>query len=95
MRTYCRKHVSHQQYAEDLCSNLIRWLKRKSRRLSQEWLEAALPQIVTVWGWNQHIPFWNHCIPQIPGEENLFQLGNGINPLYHNASVVSQPYEKH
>lgn len=40
MRTYC--HVGHQQYAEDLCSNLTRWIRRKSRRLSREWLEAAL-----------------------------------------------------
>ena len=40
MRTYC--HVSHQHYAENLCNNLIKWLKRKSRRLSPEWLEAAL-----------------------------------------------------
>jgi hypothetical protein len=36
MRTY------HQQYAENLCANLTRWLKRKSRRISQEWVEAAL-----------------------------------------------------
>ena len=40
MRTYCQ--VSHRQYAKNLCSNLTRWLRRKSRRLSQEWLEAAL-----------------------------------------------------
>jgi len=42
MRTYRQEYTSHQQYAEDLCSNLTRWLRRKSRRLSQEWLEAAL-----------------------------------------------------
>jgi hypothetical protein len=42
VRTYRQKYVSHQQYAEDLCSHLTRWLRRKSRRLSQEWLEAAL-----------------------------------------------------
>ena len=42
MRTYRQKYISHQQYTEDLCSNLTRWLRRKSRRLSQEWLEAAL-----------------------------------------------------
>jgi len=42
VRTYRQKYVSHQQYAEDLCSHLTRWLKRKSRRLSQEWLEATL-----------------------------------------------------
>jgi hypothetical protein len=42
MRTYRRKPVSHQQYAQELCNNLIRWLKRKSRRLLSEWLEAAL-----------------------------------------------------
>ncbi len=42
MRIYCQKHMSHQQYAEDLHSNLIRQLMRKSRRLSQQWLDAAL-----------------------------------------------------
>jgi hypothetical protein len=42
MRTYCQEYASHQQYAENLCNNLTRWLRRKSRRLSQEWLEAAL-----------------------------------------------------
>ena len=42
MRTYRRKPVPHQQYAQELCNNLIRWLKRKSRRLLSEWLEAAL-----------------------------------------------------
>ncbi len=42
MRTYRRKPVCHQQYAQELCNNLIRWLKRKSRRLLHEWLEAAL-----------------------------------------------------
>jgi hypothetical protein len=42
MRTYRQEYVSHQQYAEDLCNHLTRWLRRKSRRLSQEWLEAAL-----------------------------------------------------
>jgi hypothetical protein len=42
MRTYRQEYTSHQQYAQDLCSNLTRWLRRKSRRLSQEWLEAAL-----------------------------------------------------
>ena len=42
MRTYRREPVCHQQYAQELCNNLIRWLKRKSRRLLREWLEAAL-----------------------------------------------------
>jgi hypothetical protein len=42
MRTYRRKPVSHQQYAQKLRNNLTRWVKRKSRRLLSEWLEAAL-----------------------------------------------------
>ena len=42
MRTYRQKPVTHGQYAEELCDNLIRWLKRKSRRLLHEWLDAAL-----------------------------------------------------
>lgn len=42
MHTYRRKPVPHQQYAQELCNNLITWLKRKSRRLSHQWLEAAL-----------------------------------------------------
>jgi len=42
MRTYRQKYASHQQYAEDLCSHFTRWLRRKSRRLSQGWLEATL-----------------------------------------------------
>jgi hypothetical protein len=42
MRTYRHKPISHEEYAEGLCNNLTRWLRRKSRRLSQEWLEAAL-----------------------------------------------------
>jgi hypothetical protein len=47
MRTYPRvrgdlKPVTHGQYAQELCDNLIRWLKRKSRRLLHEWLDAAL-----------------------------------------------------
>ena len=37
-----RAHRNHQQYAESLSNNVIRWLKRKSRRLSQELLSAAL-----------------------------------------------------
>lgn len=36
MRTY------HQQYAENLCANLTNWLKRKSRRISDEYVESAL-----------------------------------------------------
>ena len=36
MRTY------HQQYTENLCNNLTRWLKRKSRRISPQLTEAAL-----------------------------------------------------
>ena len=46
MRTYRRKPVCHQQYAQELCNNLIRWLKRKSRRFLRQWLEAALTLIV-------------------------------------------------
>jgi hypothetical protein len=42
MRTYRRKPVPHEQYAQKLRSNLTRWLKRKSRRLLSDWLEAAL-----------------------------------------------------
>ena len=42
MHTYRQEPVPHQQYAHELCNNLIRWLKRKSRRLLNEWLEAAL-----------------------------------------------------
>jgi len=42
MHTYRQEPVSHQQYSENLCNHLIRWLKRKSRRLLHEWLEAAL-----------------------------------------------------
>ena len=42
MRTYRQEYVSHQQYAEDLCNHLTRWLRRKSRRLLHQWLEAAL-----------------------------------------------------
>ena len=42
MHTYRQEPVPHQQYAQELCNNLITWLKRKSRRLLNEWLEAAL-----------------------------------------------------
>ncbi len=42
MRVYRGKPVCHQQYAQELCNNLIRWLKRKSRRLLHQWLEATL-----------------------------------------------------
>ena len=42
MRTYRQKPVSHQQYTENLWDNLTRWLRRKSRRLSSQWLDAAL-----------------------------------------------------
>jgi hypothetical protein len=42
MHTYRQEPVSHQQYAQELCNSLIKWLKRKSRRLLNEWLEAAL-----------------------------------------------------
>ena len=37
-----RTHINHQQYAENLSHKLIRWLRRKSRRLSENLLEAAL-----------------------------------------------------
>ena len=46
MHTYRQEPVSHQQYAQELCNDLIRWLKRKSRRLLSEWLQAALTLIV-------------------------------------------------
>ncbi len=42
MRKYRQKPVSHQQFSEDLCNNLIKWLKRRSRRLLSQWLQAAL-----------------------------------------------------
>ena len=42
MHTYRQEPVPHQQYAQELCNNLITWLKRKSRRLLNEWLEASL-----------------------------------------------------
>jgi len=42
MRTYRQEYISHQQYAENLCLNVTRWLKRKSRRLKEQWLDAAL-----------------------------------------------------
>lgn len=42
MRAYRRKPVSHEQYSQKLRSNLTRWVKRRSRRLLSEWLEAAL-----------------------------------------------------
>ena len=42
MHTYRQEPVPHHQYAQELCDCLIRWLKRKSRRLLHEWLEAAL-----------------------------------------------------
>ena len=45
MRTYRQKYISHQQYAENLCLNVTRWLKRKSRRLKEQWLDAALTLI--------------------------------------------------
>lgn len=32
----------HDQYSENLNDNLTRWLKRKSRRISPEWAQAAL-----------------------------------------------------
>ncbi|MBD3182759.1 hypothetical protein GF312_10735 [Candidatus Poribacteria bacterium] len=41
MRTY-NKQYTHQQYVENICSNLTRWLRRKSRKISQELKEAAL-----------------------------------------------------
>jgi hypothetical protein len=34
--------VSHNQYSETLCESLTKWLKRKSRRLKEQWLDAAL-----------------------------------------------------
>jgi hypothetical protein len=46
MHTYRQEPVPHQQYAQELCNNLIRWLKRKSRKLLREWLQAALTLIV-------------------------------------------------
>ena len=42
MHTYRQEPISHSQYSETLCDHLTRWLKRKSRRLLHEWLEAAL-----------------------------------------------------
>ena len=42
MPKYRQKPVSHQQYAENLCNNLIKWLKRRSRRLLHEWFQATL-----------------------------------------------------
>ena len=42
MHTYNQEYISHQQYAENLCLNLTRWLVRKSRRLKNQWLDAAL-----------------------------------------------------
>jgi len=38
MRTY----RNHQQYAKQLANNLIKWLKRKSRKISEELVETAL-----------------------------------------------------
>lgn len=40
--TYRQEPISHEQYSETLCENLTKWLKRKSRRLSEQWLNAAL-----------------------------------------------------
>jgi len=37
-----RNFSSHQQYAEKLCDKLNRWLRRKSRRISEELVEATL-----------------------------------------------------
>ena len=42
MRTYHQQYASHQQYAENLCKNLTLWLKRKSRKIADEYVEAAL-----------------------------------------------------
>ena len=46
MRTYhqhlCSDYTVAQEYAENLCANLTSWLKRKSRRISDEYVEAAL-----------------------------------------------------
>jgi len=42
MRTYQKKAVNHQQYAEELGNNLIRWLRRNSRKLSDNLRSAAL-----------------------------------------------------
>jgi hypothetical protein len=46
MRTYhqhlCSDYRVAQEYAENLCVNLTSWLKRKSRRISDEYVEAAL-----------------------------------------------------
>jgi len=42
MHTYRQEPVSHSQYSETLCDHLTRWLKRKSRRLKEQWLNAAL-----------------------------------------------------
>jgi hypothetical protein len=41
MRTH-NKQYTHQQYTENLYANLTRWLRRKSRRISPEWTQAAL-----------------------------------------------------
>lgn len=38
----CSEYRVAQEYAENLCVNLTSWLKRKSRRISDEYVEAAL-----------------------------------------------------
>ena len=41
MRNY-RNFSSYQQYAEKLCDKLSRWLRRKSRRISEELVKTTL-----------------------------------------------------
>lgn len=38
----CSDYPVAQEYAENLCVNLTSWLKRKSRRISDEYVETAL-----------------------------------------------------
>lgn len=46
MHIYRQEPITHNQYAQTLCDHLTRWLKRKSRRLSESWLDAALTLMV-------------------------------------------------
>ena len=41
MRTY-NKQYTHQQYTENIISNLTRWMRRKSRRIAPELAQVAL-----------------------------------------------------
>jgi len=40
--TYRQDPTSHEQYSDNLIGHLTRWLRRNSRRLKPEWLDAAL-----------------------------------------------------